>query len=1043
MARGQVVALLFTDVVDSTALASVLGPPRADALRHEHDRAVTDAVEAAGGRVVKHLGDGFMAAFASPSGAIEAAIDAQRAVRRVALARDVPLRIRAGISMGEATEEDGDWFGRPVVEAARLCAAAAPGQVLVADVTLAMVGTPVAGEPVGALELKGLPAPVPASALAWDEGIDARVPLPRALATAPGSTIVGRAEALAALEHRLDGAGSAHPAIVLVAGEPGIGKSRLVAELARRAHERAVVVLLGRCDEEAALPYEPFVEALRHLEAHGALAPVPGLPLLLPELGPPPADIDADRSRSLAVDAIRDAFLAATDDGPVLLILEDLHWAAAPTLRALRHLLRDTTDHPLLVVGTYRDTDVDRAHPFAGLLADLRRDGALDRIALGGLAADDIADLLTSVAGHELDADGHRLASMLHAETSGNAFFVNAVLAHLVESGALAAQDGRWAATVDLGRVGLPEGIRDVVGRRLSRLGPTAEAVLATAAVIGGSFDAPLLQTVHGADPDEVLDALDAALTAGLVVEEPGPAPRYGFAHALVRQTVLEELTSVRRARLHARLAEAFAGRAETSPLRAVEAAQHACEANGLVEPTRMFELVALAVDALVTAGAVEDAVALVERADGVAIQLDASPTAGAASLLTDAAGWAFGIADRERSGRLTRRAIAIADAAGADAAYADAVSMLTNAQGFGLDSEFLALLPTALDRVEAGTVSQRRLVGAQATVATYLDIGVDAWDLARENADAAAAHDDRDAAASARAVQAYAGQGIPGAAQVLEAATRALELAGDGYSYGFATGLMSTGYALIRLGRLEDADASARRLHEASIDAGVPIFGAAAMQQQAVLAMLRGRTDEAGALIDRIAASTAGEPMFAAGCRVQRSWLEHLRGEDILAWDALPDDALDIYPEVIAPYSALLAARAGDLDTARARFAAGEALDPAALRRTWTYPGALQLLGEVACLTDDRALATRVRPFLEPFAGELVMVLCTHVMTSADALLGRLALLLGEREPGLALLGEALRYEEGIGALTLAAATRSHLEAARGGSVGNIRPQE
>jgi class 3 adenylate cyclase len=1043
MAPGQVVALLFTDVVDSTALASALGPARADALRREHDRAVTEVVEAADGRVVKHLGDGFMAAFTSPSRAIDAAIGAQRAVRRVARARDVALHIRAGIAMGEATEEDGDWFGRPVVEAARLCGAADTDQILVADATLAMTGQEVARESVGALDLKGLPAPVPASAIAWDEGASARVPLPRALAAAPGAPIVGRAAALATLTAQLEAVTNGPAGIVLVAGEPGIGKSRLVAEVARRAHEQGVVVVLGRCDEEAALPYEPFVEVVRHLHAHDALSPLPGLPLLLPELPASTVAVDPERARTLAVDTIRDALLEVADRDRVLLVLEDLHWAAGPTLRALRQVLRDAGDRPLLVVGTYRDTDVDRSHPFAGLLADLRRDGTLERVALSGLVADDVEELLTSIAGHDLDAGGRRLAAMLHTETSGNAFFISAVLAHLVESGALVEREGRWSATVDLARVGLPEGIRDVVGRRLSRLGGEAESVLATAAVIGGSFDALLLQTVHGGDADAVLDALDAALTAGLVVEEPGPAPRYGFAHALVRQTVLGELTSVRRARLHARLAEAFAARAGTSVLRAVDAAQHACEANGLIDTPRLFELVALAVDALVGAGAVEDAVALVERADGVAIQLDAPPSAIAAALLTEAAGHAFGIADRDRSGRLSRRAIAVADAAGADTEFAGAVSMLSYSQGFGLDPEFLALLPTALARVEPDTVAHSRLVGSQALVATYLDLGLDAWELAGANAAAADAADDPEIAANAHAVHAYSGQCVPGAPRVLEVAQRALTLAPPGYSFPFGAGLLALGYARIRLGRLDDADEPARRLHEASVEAGVPMFAAAALQTQAVLAMLRGQLDLAAALIERIAASTAGEPMFAAGCDLQRSWLHHLRGDDAGASERLADATLDIYPEALEAYRGVLASRAGDADGARRRFTAATAVDLAALTRTWTYPGAVQLLGEVACLTEDRALAARVRPFLEPFAGELMFMICTQVMTSADALRGRLALLLGEQETGIALLEHALAFETAAGAVTLAAATRHHLRGARVAAIGNIRPHE
>jgi tetratricopeptide (TPR) repeat protein len=215
------------------------------------------------------------------------------------------------------------------------------------------------------------------------------------------------------------------------------------------------------------------------------------------------------------------------------LILDDLHWAAKPTLLLLRHLLRFGEQARVQIVGTYRSTDLDRSHPLAAMLTDLHRDGSASRLALGGLDEDEVSAYV-SEAGY----DDEDLARALASVTGGNPFFLIEALRHVAESG------GRWDSNT------LPQGVREAVSRRLSRLGAETNTALAAAAVVGSRFAVDLVERVLDGD---LVDAFDEACRADIVIEEPGG--RYRFNHALVRQSLLAELPSVRRMRLHQRIA--------------------------------------------------------------------------------------------------------------------------------------------------------------------------------------------------------------------------------------------------------------------------------------------------------------------------------------------------------------------------------------------------------------------------------------------------------------------------------------------------------
>ncbi len=251
---------------------------------------------------------------------------------------------------------------------------------------------------------------------------------------------------------------------------------------------------------------------------------------------------------------------ANSSDDPLVLVVDDLQWAAKPTLLLLRHVVHFPEPLRLLVIATYRDTDIGRSHPLGELLADLRRDTGVERISLSGLSVGEVVGYLEAAGGRALDDDEENitLAAAIHEETDGNPFFLREVLRHLTETGGLAQRDGRWGPTVHVDDLAIPEGVRDVVGRRLSRLSDRANRVLTDASVIGTEFELAVIMAVCELDDDDLLAALEEAEAARLVTEVASGAPRYRFAHTLVRATLYDELSAGRRLRLHGRVAEAI-----------------------------------------------------------------------------------------------------------------------------------------------------------------------------------------------------------------------------------------------------------------------------------------------------------------------------------------------------------------------------------------------------------------------------------------------------------------------------------------------------
>ena len=561
--------ILFTDLVGSTEVRSRLGEAAAEELRHRHDALLAEAIQRNRGRVVKNLGDGIMATFAGASDAVGAAMAIQQAIaRHNRSGAAAGLEVRIGISAGDVTFEEGDCFGAPVIEAARLCGAAQGGQILSSETARWLARSP-AGTftPVGNLELKGLPEPVPTVEVGWEPPPQPPVPLPTFL-TDIGRIFVGRDPEMDRLRQLWKEAAGGELRVAFVAGEPGIGKTRLAAELARALHDEGAAVLAGRCDEDLGVPYQPFVEALRHYVDHVAdlsdrLGRYRGeLVRLVPELTdrvpglPAPLRSDPETERYRLFEAVADWLTAASNEAPLLLVLDDLQWAAKPTLMLLRHVVRAAGAGRILMLGTYRDTELIEGHPLLEVVPDLRRQGGVERLSLTGLDDAGVAAVVEQASGRVLDESGLALARAVYEETDGNPFFLREVLRHLAETGAVGQRQGSWAARVPVDQLGIPEGVREVVGGRLARLSGEANQVLRVAAVVGQEFELGVVQAAGVLSEETLLSALDEAAAARLVLEV--SATRFRFAHSLVRATLYDSLTAARQVALHRHAAEAI-----------------------------------------------------------------------------------------------------------------------------------------------------------------------------------------------------------------------------------------------------------------------------------------------------------------------------------------------------------------------------------------------------------------------------------------------------------------------------------------------------
>ncbi|MBI1816733.1 MAG: protein kinase [Deltaproteobacteria bacterium] len=398
---------------------------------------------------------------------------------------------------------------------------------------------------------------------------------------------VGRDKETQQLRAAFDDALSGRGRILLLVGEPGIGKTRTAEELATYAQMRGAQVLWGRCHEgEGAPAYWPWVNAIR------AYVHTREPKLLAAEMGPGAADIaevvsevrdrlpglpvaprlEPEQARFRLFESVTTFLRNASRAKPLVVVLDDLHWADKPSLLLLEFLAREIGDARLLLMGTYRDVELGRQHPLEQTLAELVRNQRGERVLLRGLSGDDVARFIELTAGR---TPPPALVEAVYRETEGNPFFITEVVRLLQSDGRLDRAD-----TVASWSVEIPQGVRQVIGRRLSTLSERCNQVLTIAAVLGREFELRVLPGVSELSVDAVAEALDEAEAARIIAPLPPVAGRYRFSHALIRETLYGELRTAQRIRSHRRAAEVLEALYGTKPEpHLAELAHHFCEA--------------------------------------------------------------------------------------------------------------------------------------------------------------------------------------------------------------------------------------------------------------------------------------------------------------------------------------------------------------------------------------------------------------------------------------------------------------------------------
>jgi hypothetical protein len=444
-----------------------------------------------------------------------------------------------------------------------------------------------------------------------------------------GRTFVGREHELAQLKDTFDAALSGEGALVMVVGEPGIGKTALCEQLETYAVLRGGQALVGHCYEEGSLsqPYLAFIEALRAYvmtreedglradlgDGAGVVARIVSEIRSRLHVEPPePSSSEDDRWRLLeaVTSLLRNASLAQ----PLVVVLEDLHWADRGTLDLLQHVTRNLQGARLLVVGTYRDVDVDRAHPLSGALGELRRSASFARIALHGLTVDEVYRMISAVAGQQVRRS---LAEAIYRQTEGNPLFVQEVIRLVVEEGLVKREGGRWTATGDtLPEARIPEGLRDVIGKRLSHLSQPTNQLLAAASVIGRDFDLAVLRAVADVEDEQLEASIEETVRVGVLEERAQPGSvRYRFTHAFFRQTLYEEIIAPRRLRQHQKIARALEAHYSTRlEEHAAELAEHFAQSTDRADLAKAVDYHRLAAQRASSMFAYSEAASHIER---------------------------------------------------------------------------------------------------------------------------------------------------------------------------------------------------------------------------------------------------------------------------------------------------------------------------------------------------------------------------------------------------------------------------------------------
>ncbi|HEX4280931.1 MAG TPA: AAA family ATPase [Solirubrobacteraceae bacterium] len=843
--------------------------------------------------------------------------------------------------------------------------------------------------------------------------------------------------------------------IVLLAGDAGVGKTTLIAELARQVHGAGAIVLAGRSPRETVVPYQPFLEALRHWALNALVADLrantreygPELARLIPELRrrvpdmPPPPQDEPETERYRLFEAVVGLLTDLSRSAPVLLVLDDLQWADRPTLLLLRHLARATNPARVLILGSYRSAE--RGDTFTNALSELRRDRLASELDIKGLDEVETAELVRLRAG---EAPARAFARALYEETEGNPFFVEEIIRHLIEAGVKVGS----ASASELQRFGLPEGVKQVIAFRLMRLGAPAAELLRVAAVIGRDVDGELLESVVQLGDDEFLAALEEALGAVLLVESDERPGSYLFSHALIRETLYESMSALRRARIHKRVGEAIeAAQGRRHERYLPELAYHFTRAADPDDAEKAITYAFRAGEQATTMLAHEEAAEHYARALEVQGRFQPEAFERRCELLLR-----LGEA-RVRGGERARGSSAFRDAAALAEQLGDGASLARAAIGASrlyvqppgvVDTELIAMIERALELEPERSIVRVRLLACLCGAIYYSPERDRMAAISAEAAEIADDLGDPEARAYACSARRRVLWDAPHLAERIEVSTEMLTLAR--HIGNLELQLQAHAWLVVDLLERGDLDAVDAQLD--AFEAGAdrlrqPLFEWNALMWRAMRALLAGSLS----LADQLAAEAlaAGGPVEAV--TASQYYAIQLLGirRDQGRMGELEQAARKLVEENPARPAwraavATMLCEEGRLDEAREEFSRLAAGDFEDIPKDLDWIIAMTLLSDVCADLDDGARAALLYARLEPYADAIVVIgLAAVCLGSAASFLGKLAATMGDAALAERHFERALVVNERLGAPACLA--RTQVDYARALGRGSPRAAE
>jgi DNA-binding CsgD family transcriptional regulator len=634
------------------------------------------------------------------------------------------------------------------------------------------------------------------------------------------SIFIGRDRERAQLAERVRAASAGRGQVVLVAGEPGVGKTRLAEEAAAGARALGMVCAVGRAtDEEGSPPFWPVRQVLRAV----GVADI----LMTGNAADDRVDVAAQERFRLYESVVEAIAVAAAPQG-LFVLFDDIHWADAGTLRLLIHLTRNLGDTRVVVVATYRSTETASSPALRDALAALAREPSVARLRLAGLTEPEVSAQLDAVTGFAVPAS---VAAAVHRRTGGNPFFVG-------ELGRLLAEEQLPEERP------LPEGVRDAVRARLGRLTPDCRTVVCAGAVLGAALDATVLSAATGLDLDAVLAALDEAGAAGIVSST-------GFSHDLIREAAAQEVVTAQRLALHARTAQCLMGRA-SADVRVGEIAYHLVESLPVGDAPAAVAWSRRAADRAMAQLAWEEAAAWYGRALDAANSDELSIADRAAVLIDRARAQVRGY-DIEGARQSVLAAADIARAAGDGEGIARAVLVMEGVSDFLWDPVGRALATEALAALPHTDSGLRARLLAGTVVMESWQMPEDSGPRSLAALEMAERVGDRHALVEALRARQFAFSGPEGTEERLALGTRLLTVGADGDDHAILWGRLWRFDAFAQLGDIASVAVEADALMALADQLRSPLVRWHATRAQATLAAARGRFGEAVALGEQV----------------------------------------------------------------------------------------------------------------------------------------------------------------------------------------------